>query len=168
MDFDTNPESPYWMEELSKARSRIVSHVDRPVHYYKTLEQLYGTAHECLSGISTAQHFAGVERLPFMRRHYRNLEALGKAMFSTRDRDKVIQDARRALDNWHHRESRFAAMTDLDAGTLDYIKRRDEMELYLMCMSLRSLKRIGMNTPESNELLQQIDDDYCAHMKSRL
>jgi hypothetical protein len=160
MFFNTNPESRYWLEELSKARNGFGSRVDRPAHYNHALQQLYGSAHECLFGISCARHFASVERLPFMRRHYHNLEALGKAMFSIRDRDKVIQDAHYALDNWHRRTTRYEEMQDFDADMLEYVKQQDEMKLNRMGAALDCLKEIGMDTPESNELLQQIKDIF--------
>jgi hypothetical protein len=159
MFFNTNPESRYWLRELNEAVNGFGSRVDRPAHYGRALQQLYGSAHECLLGISCARHFANVERLPFMRRHYRNLETLGKAMFSTRDRDKVIQDAHYALDNWHNCNRR-EAMEDLDADMLEYVKQQDEMKLQRMGAALDCLKEIGMDTPESNELLQQIEDAF--------
>jgi hypothetical protein len=159
MFFNTNPESRYWLEELSKARNGYGSCVDRPAHYSHALQQLYGSAQECLFGISCARHFASVERLPFMRRHYRKLEVLGKAMFSTRERDKVIQDARHVLNNWHNCNRR-EAMQKLDADTRDDLRIRDGMELNRMGAALDCLKEIGMDTPESNELLQQIEDAF--------
>jgi hypothetical protein len=155
-DFDTDPESPYWMDELRKARSRIVhsypTRTDRPKHYYKSLQRLYGSARERLSGIINIQHLAEVERWPFMQWHYRNLEALGKAMFSTQDRDIVIQDARDALDNWQHRKP-------LES-------RRDQMEFRNATASLRFLKRLGMDTPESNELWEQMNNVCYDHTNS--
>jgi hypothetical protein len=80
-------------------------------------------------------------------------------MFSIRDRDKVIQDAHYVLDNWRNCNRR-EAMEDLDADTRDYLRIRDEMELNRMGAALGCLKEIGMDIPESNELLQQIEDAF--------